>query len=445
MKKVLIISYHFPPMGGGGVMRALKFSKYLPQFGWIPIILTANSSPLFRDESLLNDLDPRIKIIRTSLSQFTKLKYSFIRKLISSRKPTNIKKNEGVDLSNIIVKILTYLNNKIEKAFFIPDIYILWRRKAVSEAQKIIKEEKIDLLFTTSPPHSIQLIGKIISEKTGIPWISDFRDDWINNPLFTNKFIIQKYLGAKQEKSVINNTNKIITATESIKQDMLKRHAGRLRDNNVTVITNGYDPDDFNNEGSILPLNKNRLTFSYYGNIGGTRSSLPLLEGIRIAKEKNKHLINDIVINFIGIFGDSKKHWYKSIGDSVNFISPLNHTECIKNMKRSDILLLILNYNEGGGGVLTGKIFEYIASKKPIFAIIPKGTTQEFIKNENLGFVADYHNPNEIAEAITDIYQQWKNNKLVTSASKKILSKYDRKELTRKLSQEFNTTLKLCL
>ena len=213
MRKVLIIAYYWPPAGGAGVQRVLKFAKYLPQFGWEPVILTVETpdSPI-EDYSLLEDIPPNTKVYKTKALE----PFNFYKKVTGRKKEEKISSDILVDNSRS--SFVEKLSKWIRLNLFIPDAKIGWIPYAVKNGLKIINDENIDLIFSSSPPHTIQKIGKKLSKKSKLKWVADFRDPWMEIVHYQNvrRNFITKYIDSKLEKSILKTADGITTISKEI-------------------------------------------------------------------------------------------------------------------------------------------------------------------------------------------------------------------------------------
>ena len=227
-RKVLIIAYYFPPMGLSGVQRTVKFAKYLPQFGWQPTVLTVNPTGYYAlDESLLKEVEEAgVEIVRTNSLDVNRL----LRKKGVVKMP-----------SERIRKMLQFFGD----TFFIPDTKIGWKRRALRKAQDILQREKFDLLFATAPPQTDFLIGTALKKKTQIPLVVDYRDSWLQYPYKFFPTPLHRYLHYRLEKRVLKAADHVLVTHRRVKENLIKRHAS-LRYHDVTILSQGYDPADFN-------------------------------------------------------------------------------------------------------------------------------------------------------------------------------------------------------
>lgn len=386
MKKVLFISYFFPPLGGGGVIRVAKFVKYLSRFSYQPRVLTVKKGfyPI-KDESLLSELPPEVKIDRVSYFE-----------------PAFWFNNR---YWHYLLKIL-YL------FFLIPDRQILWFLPAFIKAYKIIKKEHIEIIFTSSLAYSDHLIALTLQKTTGVKWVADFRDEWTTNPGVRFATPLHRFLAKKMELKIIKSADHIISVSEPITKYF--RHLSGNRQA-FSTITNGFDRED-------LPVNqhfiKNKYCqITYVGTLYG--------KGNDVA-DSFKRVIQELHIKDLKVvfWGQEKK---------------VTHKEAVQIMAESDILLLILS-SDFRPGVYTGKLFEYLAVRRPILALAGRETAAaKLIDKIKAGEVADPLDKEEIKAKILKMYYAWQKGEL--KIPKVNINQFDRFNLTAKLARLFNGLL----
>ena len=405
LKKVLIVAYHYPPLGGGGVFRTLKFTKYLPKFGYQPYVLTVKN-PMYgtKDPTLLKEIPPEVKIFRT---------FSFEHRILRAPR---------------LLKISL-------KWFYIPDENIGWLPFAVPAGTKIIKKENIDLIYATSPLWTSLLIGFLLKKKTKKPLVIDFRDPWTDNPFTEYPTKIHESIEIKMEEKILTHSDYIITAGDLIKNSLIKRLP--FVKQKIEAITNGFDPDDFKNLKIRKQTNKFRII--HVGSIYGLLTAKSFLLALKELTEEKTNLREKIEIIFVGNYGKETSILVKKFGleDIVKLIGYVPHKKCLELMLNSQALLLLITV-EGprGEGILTGKLFEYLASRKPIIAIAPEnGAAANIIKSLKAGTVISPWNTLLIKNTIFEFYEQWKEGKLSRITSN--ITKYDRRFLTQRLTQIF--------
>ena len=408
MKKVLLVAYHYPPLGGGGVFRTLKFTKYLPEFGYQPHVLTVKN-PMYRtkDPTLIKEIPAEAKIYRT---------FSFEHRILRAPRLLNM---------NL-------------KWFYMPDEYIGWLPFAVSFGAKLVKKENISVIYATSPIPTSLLIGFFLKKKTKKPLVIDFRDSWTDNPfnIYPTKF--HESIERKMEEKVLTQADYVTVVTDSIKNTLIKRYP--FLQSKIETLTNGFDSEDFMNLEINEKTDKFRIT--YAGSIYGLRTAKSFLLALKELTDENEELREKVEVLFVGNPGKETPHLIKKLGldENVKLVKYVPHRECLELMVNSQaLLLLITSGGAKGEGILTGKLFEYLASRKPIIAVAPKnGLAASIIKSANAGTIVPPKDVQGIKMAIFDFYKQWKNGRLdSTTGSLEYIMQYDRRVLTQRLAQIF--------
>ena len=415
MKKVLIITYYWPPSGGSGVQRWLKFVKYFRDFGIEPIVLTVNPAYATfpnHDYSLLEEIPDGIEI------HYTKAKSPFELYKKVRKKEVPQSGFSGEKKTGLIDKMMRFIRGN----FFIPDARIGWNEFAYNKAVEIIKKQQINTIITTSPPHSTQLIGLKLKAQFKLNWIVDLRDPWTeiyyNQELFRTTFAKQK--DYKLEQMCLKNADKIIVVSEDI-----KRHFSANRSEiaaKIHVIPNGFDETDFLKIQNRKLKIENKI-ISYVGNLG---EQYPIEEFLEAFADLVKTHPN-WKLQFVGNCYAGVKHLTERLGisESVEFISYVNHSEAIHYMINASVLLLIIPKIENNKGILTGKLFEYLATGNPILNIGPKDGDAAAILRDHATSITV--NPNEKASILEFILNSTSKTSTFTPISE---NKFSRKSLT---------------
>lgn len=437
MKKVLIISYYFPPSGGPGVQRVLKFVRYLPLYKWEPYVLTVKDGDFpARDETLLNEIPKDLKIYRTKILE----PYNIYRKF------TGLQKNSAIDVENIPHegKKLSFkqkLVSFIRSNFFIPDARIGWRKYALKEGMKIIEDEKINLIYSSSPPYTCSLIARDLKRRTGIKWVAGFRDPWTDFLNTPRRRGIARKIDKSMEHSVFKEADTIEVVCNGIMEDITSKYIDIGR-NKIHVLPNGYDESDF-------PVNykspKNeKFTVTYTGSMYGVRNPSTFLKALE--ELNNEGLLNpeNIIINFVGRFGKEIIEMLHNspFRKSINIVNYVSHSKSIKYLLDSDALLLIVDDTKDVSKIITGKVFEYIRAKKPVIAVGKKGSDIEKLLTETgCGKLASHNDIITLKEIIMQYYTSYKQDTSVCSFNDDVINSYSREKLTQKLSEIFNQVL----
>lgn len=413
MIKVLIITYYWPPSGGAGVQRWLKFAKYLPEFGWKPIVLSVDedfaSYPQI-DKSLVEEVSS-IDVFKTKSFELYNL-YSGIKK--DSQIPYGGFSNE--DKPGFIQKAARFVRGN----FFLPDPRKGWNKYAYKKAVELIKKYNISNIITTSPPHSTQLIGvKLKKRFPNINWIADLRDPW-TDIYYYEKFyptFISKSIDRNYEQKVIQNADKVFVVSQSLRQIYNQRY--NVGDK-IEVVTNGFDEMDFVNKNSSIKIAQNEILYT-----GTITDDYPLEELLVLIKK-----LSDSKFRFIGNVPESFQNLVSNsdLKSRVRFEKSIPHNEIVKEMQSAGALLLLIPKVKNNEGIITGKIFEYLASSRPIIGIGPKnGDAERLIKETETGIYLDYSSVENFKFNLLDELSSKTGNKKVSS--------YSRKEIAKSVSQ----------
>jgi len=450
MKNVLVISSRFPPCGGTEVMRTLKFVKYLPSFNWCPIVLTMRKFDHdILDYALLKEIPEGVKVFRTRALNIPPLRSSIEYRLRSNTerrledKETGSVRSSG--LSHLISKAISSpLSSKakalIFDSIFIPDRYSTWIPNAVRTGVAISRKQKINLIYATGPfiSRATYIVGCILSKVLNVPLIVDFRDLWIGHPGLASRYKYKhlKLIDSRIENFVISTSDKAITVTQLFTEIMRDRYPGEDRNKFVT-ITNGFDADDFKDVKGIY-TRSNKFTISYVGSAMGIQTLRYFIDAIEELISEKDDLAQHLHLSFVGRINqeDGNRLQGEKLRKFVSYTTYRPHEEAIRAMAKSDVLLLIIY---GGRFVLTSKIFEYIAVKRPILAIVPTdGEAARLITENNFGLVAPQYDIQEIKRVIYQLFTLWKGDKLKVNTDDDKIRQFERKELTRKLSMLFD-------
>ncbi len=422
MKKVLIIAYYFPPLGGSGVQRTLKFVKYLPQFGWQPTVLTVGNTAYYaKDESLLKEIESlNIRIIRTQ-----------------STDPNSIlhKKKDVVKMPKERTRRIL---NFISDIFFIPDNKIGWKRHAVKAASEVLAKEKFDVLFATAPPATDFLIGVELKKRFKVPLVVDYRDSWLSYPFKFFPTPLHRYIHFRKEKHVLHKSDMITVTHRRVKEEILTRHRF-LRHDDVTILPHGFDPEDLqvDNPGVLPHIEKMRITYS--GMFYGTKTPVYFLQALAKVFKENPQMRGRIEACFVGLFRPEHINLINQLGlqNSVNLLGYLEHKESVRYLLASDVLWMMMQDD----WETPGKIFEYIGTKKKILGCVPKGYIRSIIEEAG-GDCVEPTNVNAIAGKIVDLYQQFERNEL-KGARHEVAERYNRMKLTGELAKIFTKFLEV--
>jgi glycosyltransferase involved in cell wall biosynthesis len=409
MKKVLVITYYWPPSGGAGVQRWVKFIKYFKDQNINPFIISVDpdfaSYPLI-DNSLKNDIPDNTNVYLTKTNE----PYSFYKKINNNQTPYAGFANEG--RPNFFQKIARFIRGN----FFIPDSRKGWNNFAYKKAVEILEKENIDTVITTSPPHSTQLIGLKLKETQNIKWIADLRDPWTDiyyyKSMLHTKWAKQKDLN--YEKRVIEKSDKVVVVSDSIKQLLLNK-SNLVQESKIHIIPNGFDDDDF------LVSSKNNNSKFLLSYVGTITKDYPL--------DSIKKSISNLNIN-LEFTGKADEPTKLLLNEVASFNNHVKHKESINLLLASDMLLLVIPKISNNKGILTGKLFEYLGARKPILCIGPTdGDAAKIIEECKAGKTFDYSDEN----GIYDFIETYMSNEFIFE--NKNYLKYSRRNLTKNLSK----------
>jgi len=420
-RKILFITYAFPPKNVGGVFRIIRFIKYLSKIGWQVLVITPHIKKSdYVDKKLLKDIPNDSKIFTTNSWEPLDIIPNITRKKIIT-KYRSIKKS----IVQRIITILGMLFKKVVNVIFIPDDRIIWYFYAKNKAKQIVKQNKPDIIISSSPPATCHLIANLLHKKYNIPWIVDFRDEWTINPFTVYPTAIHKKINKYLEKKVCVNAN-IIINTSTPKTDAYKKIYSYLPKNKFITIYNGFDPDDFRGNSPQL---FDKFTITYTGNFYGHRTPFYFLKSLEELITENIISQNDIQIIFAGtnIFKIDESLNLIRFNELINFMPYLSHEDAIKLMRQSTILLLIIS-KQSGPGSIAGKIFEYMASQRPILSLSPAGIASSIIQESNTGCVCEPDNLHEIKKSIIYFYNKWKNKELNNNCDYNFVNRFNCKK-----------------
>jgi len=435
VKKVLIITYYFPPSGGPGVQRVLKFVKYLPQFGWEPIVLTVQDGDYpARDESLLKEIPPSLKVFRTSIFE----PYNLYRR-ITGKKP-----GTAVDVNNIPKKggqkkFSEAVAEFVRATFFIPDARAGWLLTAVGKAKNIIKEEKIDAVYSSSPPYTCAVIGRNVHRATGIPWVAGFRDPWTGFLSTPDRWCIPKMIDQHLERSCFKEATRVEVAWRGILLDLHKKYP-EIPIDKAAHLPNGFDGADF----PSTPYRRNeKFTVTYTGSMYGVRNPRTFLQAFANLVAAKKIDPAKLRLKFIGRFGAEVLEMFRSpaVTGCVEVLPYIPHAESIEHLMTSDALLLIVDEYAGGEEIVPGKVFEYIGARRPIIGIAHEGAVSELLRTTGAGRSARNDDVPAIERVILEYYDDYLYNKSGFSPDLTAIGQYERKEITGRLARLLDDSL----
>ena len=422
MKKVLVISYSFPPKGGGGVLRQLKFTKYLSDFGWQPFVLTVNKRYDFQDHQLLEELSPLCCIFRTGRNS-------------KGRANTSLLGN----LKMINLNSLLLLPRLISRAVMVPDRFIFWVPRSVKLGVKIIRENNIHAIYSIDNPNTNHIVGMLLHWITKKPWVADFKDPWTGGYGY-KKIPPFSWLDILLERMILSSASQLISVNEAIKNRFISRirNYEKIR---IAVIPNGFDEEDFKAKQEIGHISE-RLNIAYTGTFYHDMFPSTFLASVKSLIDEGKISDKDIKIIFVG----QPEHQEDLNVDLVKklerigvleYKGRLSHKDTIDIIRKSDILLLTQFDVIDGEFIIPSKTFEYIASGKFIIALTnPKNSLSKLILNTGSGVIVHFNDLSGIKDNILSLWSSFKNGQLQPRlAPRENIKNYMRKNLTMELAK----------
>lgn len=429
MKKVLILTYYWPPSGGAGVQRVLKFVKYLPGFGIRPYVVTVKedeaSYPVI-DQSLSADIPPEAVVFRTSTSE----PFNLYSKVLGRKSiPTGFS-NESKP--GAVQKFSRFIRGN----FFIPDARKGWMQFAVKKASEVLKTEKIDTIISTGPPHSVHLAAMRLKNEFGVKWIADMRDPW-TDIYYYNEFKhlpFAKKADKNFEREVLETADKIITVSNSLKE-LFAGKSSKIDSKKIFVIPNGFDESDFINcEGR----RDSGFVITYTGTLSESYNPFIFFDCLKMIV--NEHREVNFKLRFVGNIASAviEKIRSLSLSENLELIPTVSHEESVSYLFRSTILLLIIPEVSNDKGILTGKLFEYLAARKPVICIGPEdGDAAKIIKECNSGNTFSRSNQEGLSAYLQSLISKWKSGN--TDVENENYKKYSRYNQAKELAQIIET------
>ncbi|MFM7079637.1 MAG: glycosyltransferase, partial [Bacteroidota bacterium] len=417
--------------GGAGVQRWLKFVKYLHCFGWTPVIYTPSNGEMpVIDESLLHDVPTDTQVIRRPIWE----PYSLYKKFIGAKKEEKI--NTGFlsekGRTGITQRISVWLRGNL----FIPDARRFWINPSIKFLNRWLEQNPVDVIVSSGPPHSMHLIAKGVSDANGIPWLADFRDPWTNIDYYRELKLSgwADRLHHKMEREVITGADKVVVVGNDMKSEFFGKYGVE-----PIVITNGFDVDDFKN---IQPLSTLGFVVSHVGTLVPSRNPEQLWRALGDLVKENTAFASEFKLRLIGKVDFAVKQSIQKAGlsDHVEYIDYVSHSQVPVYLKSASLLLLVLNDAPNAKGILTGKMFEYLASGRKILCVGPvDGDAATIIDETRSGKTCSFVDYEGIKRMVSEQFENFKSGKDLEQVGGQ--EKYSRKSLTGDLCQVLNSMI----
>ena len=424
MKKVLIITYYWPPSGGAGVQRWLKFTKYLRNFGWEPVIYSpSNPDYPVLDPTLAADIPSGIEQITLPIWE----PYQFYKKFTGKKKTDKVHAGLLSDKksSGWVEQLAVWIRGNL----FIPDARKFWIKPSIRFLNNYLINNKIDAIVSTGPPHSMHLIALGVKKKLRIPWLADFRDPWTDIDFYQD-LKISAFADRKHKKLELQT----ITGCDAmvvVSREMMENY-NRMGGNNIHLITNGFDPDDMTDQTVVQDT---KFSITHVGSLPPNRNPKVLWEALARLCNELPNFRNDLEIKLAGNVDRSVLSDLEHFGltNQLNLIDYVPHDQVGILLKQSAVLLLAINNSPNAKGILTGKFFEYLAARRPILAIGPAdGDLAQILNDSGAGAIFGYQDLEGMKDTIRSMYEKYINKDLIVNPIG--IGKYSRKSLTAELA-----------
>jgi glycosyltransferase involved in cell wall biosynthesis len=430
MRRVLMVLYYFPPSGGPGVQRGLKFVRYLPEFGWEPLVLTVRETADFpvRDETLVREIPSGLRVVRTACPEF----YGLYRTLTGQRGVASL---DVASQSAAETRPLRRLLRGVRASLFIPDGRVGWQAPAVRAGMRLHRDPGFDAIVSSGPPFTSHLIGRTLARRTRRPWIADYRDPWIEATFYPRRPAFARDIDRRLEAACVREATASVTVGEGMARGFLTRYPA-LDPARLRVIANGYDPADF--EG-VPREDDGLLRLTHTGSLFLGRTPGALLDALETLAREEPGFAHATRLCFAGrVDGDLITRVRGSVlEDLTEWPGYLAHRDSIALLRRSRVLLLLIGTDAQAHTMVTGKVYEYLASGVPILAIGPRdGDAARLLERTRAGWVFEPHEGEAIREHLRTLYRRQRAHEdfgLHPDASE--IGRYSRRELTRSLAQ----------
>jgi glycosyltransferase involved in cell wall biosynthesis len=454
LRKALVLAYRFPPQGGGGVQRTLKFVRYLPGYGWLPVVHTVSNPywPL-EDRTLLAEVPQSVKVYRTPTFEFERFGRA-ADGLFSADGPPAVSHGNRPSAGGgagaprkrggLARRCLKAVGDFLFRHALIPDPQIVWVPGALVRSLIMARRERVSLVYSSSPPNSGQVLGLLLKWLSGRPWLADFRDEWtegIRRKLAYQKSPLRARVETVLERLVVRYADHVVVTTDKALEHFLHKYPFAPREK-FSVITNGFDPGDF----AVAPdaerlLDDRHFNMTLTGNVEAMFDAVPLLSAVRDLVDENEGIRARLRVNFIGTRRGKYDDFIREhrLDANVRYVGYVPHQVSLRYLAESNVLFLCqIPVYESAAAKLSGKLFEYLYMRKPILALTIPGLTADILARSGLGTVVDPNDQAGIRKAIRELYLAWRDGHARSPADEAYINTFDRVKQTERLAGLFD-------
>ena len=424
LRRVLVVAYYFPPMGLSGVQRVAKFVKYLPEHGWQPTVLTVEPAGYFAyDTTLLHEVEEAgVAIHRTKTWDPTRL--------FGGRRTVALPSEFWRRRLSAVSQFL-----------FVPDNKISWMPHALRAGHRLLKAQPFDAVFSSAPPYTAHLVAARLSRRHGLPLIIDFRDDWVGNPRHVYPTTWHHRWNQRLERRVLRASRHAITINEPIREALIERNAGATSESSISVIPQGFDPDALN----VKPAERISETMQllYSGIFYDAQTPDFFLRALAKVVEQRPEVRSRLEAVFVGLLPKASMQLVERLGidDLVRYEGYVAHAAAVAFQRAADVLWMTIGKRPGAEGISTGKLFEYLGTRKPILALVPPGAARTALEPYGAASIVEPDDVDAIARAIMTLYDRWCTRQL-PKPNESYVYQFDRRRLAGLLAGCFLRSIK---
>lgn len=422
-QRVLVFAYYYPPMGLSGVQRVSKFTKYLPDMGWQPHVITTGPTAYYaHDETLLADLDSRdIVIYRTE-----------------GKDPNSLLKEQGtVKMPREFVRKFL---RRISDTFFVPDNKKAWARQALALGRELVQQYEFEAIFVSGPPFSAMTAAAQLSNETGIPLVVDYRDLWVGNQFHFYPTLWHSNKHQQLERDVLTLASRVTVTNRRIKEHLIARY-NFLRSDEVAIIPHGYDPADFD---TASPFHREDSAFrlTYAGIFYDVVTPVPFFKAVRKVLQENPSVQLDL--HFVGLLRDEYKKTARKLGLEALITDHgyCTHDDAVRHLLSSDALWMMVGNTRNADTISSAKLYEYMASRKPMLVSVPEGTLRKDAQRYGAAWITNPDDIDAIATSIIEMYTAWKQGRL-PKANEDVVASHNRAALAETLAKQFGMSARV--